>query len=92
MMMLRLRRRKVPSSRQDEREKEMKVVLAELFFFFLPFLPRFSLSFVVRIRYPAVVGAKKQGQGLALGKRVVPRLRELASRGQRELGGGIDAT
>ena len=63
MMMLRLRRRKVPSSRQDEREKEMKVVLAELFFF-LPFLPRFSLSFVVRIRYPAVVGAKKQGQGI----------------------------
>ena len=27
-----------------------------------------------------------------LGKRVVPRLRELASRGQRESGGGIHAT
>ena len=33
-----------------------------------------------------------QGDCTGLGKRVVPRLRELAPRGQREPGGGIHAT
>ena len=39
----------------------MKVVLAELFIF-PPFLPRLSLSFVVRTRYPVVLlmGEKTQ--------------------------------
>ena len=51
-----------------------------------------GMSWVARIESESFVNGHQIKKCTGLGKRVIPRLRELAPRGQRKSGGGIHAT